>query len=111
MFINISERLIQYIPPTFGNLSSLQDPSLQRDKLQTLPSNLGSLQNLQTLTLKDCEEMMHLPASLGELSNLQDFALDCTRLLGFPNSFSNIQTLAEIDVGVLVSESHDSQHL
>ncbi len=65
------------IPSELGSLSNLQELSLNRNSLSgTIPSELGSLSNLQELSLDRNSLSGTIPSELGSLSNLQRLYLD-----------------------------------
>ena len=82
--INLREnRLRGTLPSELGSLSNLESLSLLDNGLRgTLPSELGSLSNLQHLILSKNSLRGTLPSELGDLSNLQWLWLEENSLRG-----------------------------
>ncbi|KAG2391219.1 uncharacterized protein HKW66_Vig0130200 [Vigna angularis] len=117
--------LVGTIPPSLGNLSSLQNISLARNHLVgSIPRVLGRLSNLKKLNLGLNTLSGVVPDSLYNLSNIQILALNENKLSGtfpsklqlafphlrgflvgenqfdgtFPSSISNITGLERFDI-------------
>lgn len=65
------------VPPTIGNLSSLQYFSVTQAKLEDkLPDSMGKLQNLEYLALSNNNLSGSIPSSIFNISSLQALYLD-----------------------------------
>ena len=85
------------IPAELGSLSNLESLDLSSNELTGIPGELGSLSNLETLYLSFNELAGTIPAELGSLSNLETLYLGNNRLTGtIPaelGSLSNLESL------------------
>ncbi|VVB10066.1 unnamed protein product [Arabis nemorensis] len=86
------------------NCSSLQEFQVTADNLETLhldgtaivqlPTNMGKLQRLIVLNLKDCKRLRAVPECLGKLKALQELVLSgCSNLESFPITIENLKCL------------------
>ncbi|VVB10062.1 unnamed protein product [Arabis nemorensis] len=86
------------------NCSSLQDFRVTADNLETLhldgtaivqlPTNMGKLQRLIVLNLKDCTKLVAVPECLEKLKALQELVLSgCSKLKTFPITIENMKCL------------------
>ncbi|MBC6472703.1 MAG: putative Ig domain-containing protein [Hormoscilla sp. GM102CHS1] len=94
--INLREnRLRGTLPSELGSLSNLESLSLLDNGLRgTLPSELGSLSNLESLSLLDNGLRGTLPSELGSLSNLQHLILSKNSLRGtLPSELGDLSNL------------------
>ncbi|ANQ52282.1 hypothetical protein MY04_4947 [Flammeovirga sp. MY04] len=65
---------------------------LNNSTAKYLPENLGNLQKLEDLNLKDCKNLVKLPNSIGNLSLLESINLGgCERLTGLPQSMAKLK--------------------
>ena len=93
------ERLVGTIPSELGSLSNLQELELWGNQLTgEIPTELGSLSNLQELELWGNQLTGEIPTELGSLSNLQWLDLSNNHLTGeIPTqlgSLSNLHSLS-----------------
>ena len=86
------------IPPELGSLSNLQILSLRANGLVgEIPPELGSLSNLELLALSDNELSGEIPPELGSLSNLDKLFLDNSDLSGcVPSSLEDQLTSSDL---------------
>ncbi len=94
-----SNSLSGTLPSELGSLSNLQDLSLEENSLSgTLPSELGSLSNLQVLNLDRNSLSGTLPSELGSLSNLQYLWLESNDFRGtIPNSINALSADKQLE--------------
>ena len=83
------------IPTNLGSLSNMESLSLDRNQLTgAIPPQLGSLSNLEYLNLEDNQLTGAVPTELGNLSNLQWLYLRNNDLSGpLPQSLTGITAL------------------
>ena len=94
--LNLREnQLSGSIPSELGNLTNLQSLSLQINQLSgSIPAALGSLTNLQKLWLRSNQLSGTIPSQLGNLTNLQELVLWSNQLSGsIPASLGNLTNL------------------
>ena len=89
------------IPPELGSLSNLQSLSLGGNQLAgPIPPDLGSLSNLQRLDLSENQLTGPIPPDLGSLSNLQSLYLLENQLTGpIPPDLGSLSNLGWLDLG------------
>ena len=94
-------RLTGSIPTSLGSLENLEVLYLSGNELTgSIPSSLGSLENLIELYLQDNELTGSIPSSLGSLENLIELYLWSNRLTGsIPSSLGNLANLDSLDLG------------
>jgi len=90
------------LPSELGSLTNLQTLDLHNSSLSgTIPSWLGSLTNLQTLDLHNSSLSGTIPSWLGSLSNLQKLRLQSNSLSGtLPSELSSLTNLQTLDLSV-----------
>lgn len=92
------------IPSSLGNLVNLVSLSLPQNQLSgSMPPELGNLVNLQTLDLSENQLSGNIPSSLGNLVNLQGLYLyQNLQLSGnIPSSLGNLVNLTFLALGDL----------
>ncbi|KAL7212483.1 hypothetical protein ACSBR2_015220 [Camellia fascicularis] len=86
--LNMSRYRITKVPYSVGNLKHLRYLDLSYTLIEQLPESLGSLYNLQTLLLRECQNLKKLPTDMGNLIDLRH--LDIT----------NANSLEEMPLGI-----------
>ncbi|MBO1351939.1 MAG: leucine-rich repeat domain-containing protein [Hormoscilla sp. GUM202] len=88
------------LPSELGSLSNLQTLDLEDNSLSgTIPSELGDLTNLLELDLEDSSLSGEIPSWLGSLTNLQILDLDDNSLSGtIPSELGDLTNLLELDL-------------
>ncbi|MBS9783386.1 MAG: hypothetical protein KGV46_02410 [Pasteurella sp.] len=69
------ENKLAYLPDTIGNLSNLQELTIQSSELQELPETIGDLRALKKLYLK-CSKLKKIPNSISKLQNLEEVHIE-----------------------------------
>ena len=89
---------LKSLPDTIGNLRSLKTLSLDwLENLQTIPDSIGNLQSLTKLSLYHHENLQSLPDTIGNLRSLKTLRLDwLENLQTLPESIGNLQSLTEL---------------
>ena len=95
-----SEGIAGTIPSELGSLANLQSLSLGKNRLKGgIPKELGSLANLQSLSLSENRLTGEIPLELGSLDNLQALYLWKNRLTGeIPTELGNLSNLQVLDL-------------
>ncbi|KAH0981868.1 hypothetical protein GBA52_009045 [Prunus armeniaca] len=100
-YANVTE-----LPDSIKKLIHLRYLDLSDTAIETLPSVLCSLYNLQTLLLSNCSRLVELPADLRKLINLQKLMLGgCKSLTKLPVDMWELINLHHLDVsGTKIAE-------
>jgi Leucine-rich repeat (LRR) protein len=88
----LSRNGLQTLPSSIGNLRNLQELWLDLNRLQTLPDSIGNLRSLRELWLQD-NQLQSLPGTIGDLRNLEELLLNNNRLQALPGSIGNLRNL------------------
>ncbi len=93
--LTVDEAALEKLPADFSTLGNLAHLSLSNTKLRELPADIGNLQALKTLTLRNNEKLGALPASIKQLPHLEELTLSGNRFRELPslNGASGLKTL------------------
>ncbi|XP_021906425.1 putative disease resistance RPP13-like protein 1 [Carica papaya] len=100
--LSLSNCHIKKLPDSVGNLKHLRYFDLSGTLIESLPSTVCTLFNLQTLLLLNCYCLIELPANIGRLINLRHLYISSTKLEKLPlemNKLKNLQTLSNFVLG------------
>ncbi|TDY67758.1 leucine-rich repeat domain-containing protein [Leptospira meyeri] len=115
--LNLSNKEFGVLPTSIGNLTKVEELTLQYDSLKELPKEIGNLKQLKILNLFG-NPLQTLPEEIGNLENLEVLLLGRTELREIPlviGRLQNLKTLAldetkvqltEADVEVIASLPH-----
>ncbi|XP_022680125.1 probable leucine-rich repeat receptor-like protein kinase At1g35710 isoform X2 [Setaria italica] len=99
---------IQTLPSSMSRLTNLELLDLSKTFLKELPSFIGNFQNLKYLNMHGCDKLQNLPSSLGHLQRLQHLRLSCCNVIAeLPDSMCNLHDLRILDI----SKCTELQHL
>ncbi|KAJ4963303.1 hypothetical protein NE237_023242 [Protea cynaroides] len=91
------DSLVEF-PTSICKLSSLQNLSIDCNKLQKLPTELGLIKGLKELIIVIALHMEHLPESIGLLKKLTSLIANyCSALTELPNSIDSIGGLVSLE--------------
>lgn len=86
------------IPANIKNLTQLEYLEIDRVRLNSLPDELGQLNQLQTLKLNDVEGLTQLPASLGQLEKLNSLIFRNVKLTELPEFFNHNEKITQLEL-------------
>ncbi|WP_299894931.1 T9SS type A sorting domain-containing protein [uncultured Aquimarina sp.] len=101
LFIGAEENLIGPIPSEIGNLGKLESLSFFGNSLSgEIPSSLGNLSNLKNLFFSQNKLTGEIPASLGNLSQLTSLNLSRNEFHGnIPSEIGNLSNITFLALG------------
>jgi internalin A len=85
------------LPSEVGTLTNLQSLTLSGDKLMSLPLEIGQLINLTSLILFR-NQLTSLPAEIGQLTNLRLLALYNNQLTSLPREIGKLINLTSLEL-------------
>ncbi|KAG7532646.1 P-loop containing nucleoside triphosphate hydrolase [Arabidopsis thaliana x Arabidopsis arenosa] len=91
---------------------NLEELYLDGTAIKGLPSDIGDLQRLVLLKLKDCKKLLSLPDSIRNLKALEKLILSgCSSLVSFPEVKQNLKHLKTLLLdGTAIKDMHDVVH-
>lgn len=92
-----SNQLAGDLSPVFDSLPELYTLTLQLNKFNSFPDQVGFLPNLTILNLGN-NQIERLPESFGKLSELHDLVLSNNKISDLPISFSRLGNLYGLDL-------------
>ncbi|KAK7848038.1 tmv resistance protein n [Quercus suber] len=87
------------LPQFIGKLFSLKELSLNHSSLEEIPDSIGSLENLEKLSLMCCKSLNRIPDSIGNLKSLSSFFINGTAIKELPWSIGSLSNLKHLSVG------------
>jgi disease resistance protein RPS2 len=94
VFLLLGDNPIQCVPASFFmNFPKLRVLDLSRGHFDSLPEELGYLNNLIFLSLNDCNRLQTLPATVGKLHMLKYLNIECCWLLVVPCELFGLTSL------------------
>ncbi|OJJ23917.1 hypothetical protein BKI52_06085 [marine bacterium AO1-C] len=88
-------RDLKTLDPRIGSLKNLQYISLHSCGLTTLPKEIGKLPNLETLIVES-NKISSLPAEIGSLPKIKELKLSYNELTALPEEIYNLSTLENL---------------
>ncbi|CAL9099751.1 unnamed protein product [Musa textilis] len=97
----VANLLTSTVPAFLGNLTTLRQLNLSYNPFAAggIPPSLGNLSSLEVLWLAGCNLIGDIPPSLGRLSKLADLDLSTNALSGrIPESIANLSSVVQIEL-------------
>jgi Leucine-rich repeat (LRR) protein len=91
--------MINVLPATIGNLTTLTHLELSYNELTKLPVSICNLNNLTILDLR-FNTLTELPDSIGNLTNLTHINLSINKLTKIPETIGNLTNLTCLDLSI-----------
>ncbi|KAM5549965.1 TMV resistance protein N-like [Rosa sericea] len=87
------------LPDELGHVACLEKLDVSGSGIRELPSSIGMLEGLVSMSLRDCKHLMCLPSSVGGLKSLKDLNLSgCSKLDKLPDELGDVACLEKLDV-------------
>ncbi|PRQ22127.1 putative toll-like receptor, P-loop containing nucleoside triphosphate hydrolase [Rosa chinensis] len=87
------------LPDELGHVACLENLDVRGSGIRELPSSIGMLQGLVSMSLRDCKHLECLPSSVGGLKSLKDLNLSgCSKLDKLPDELGHVACLENLDV-------------
>ncbi|PWA47632.1 disease resistance protein (TIR-NBS-LRR class) [Artemisia annua] len=86
--------ILEELPEGIGNLESLEKLNVSFARIKHLPDSICMLKHLKTLNLSSCVHLEELPRDLGQLECLETLILkECQQLRDIPDSICKLKCL------------------
>ena|GEM_PF-899558 len=89
--------LIGVLPSEIGGLTNLDTLSLGYNNITNIPFEIGNLVNLQLLNLTR-NQLTTLPLEIGDLNNLRSLAMGGNNLISIPSTIGNLNNLQRLNL-------------
>ncbi|PRQ22099.1 putative leucine-rich repeat domain, L domain-containing protein [Rosa chinensis] len=87
------------LPDELGRVACLENLDVSGSGIRELPSSIGMLEGLVSMSLRDCKHLECLPSSVGGLKSLKDLNLSgCSKLDKLPDELGHVACLRKLDV-------------
>ncbi|XP_042961209.1 uncharacterized protein LOC122295976 isoform X3 [Carya illinoinensis] len=90
---------LRKFPKTMGNMNCLRQLEFDRNAVVELPSSIGHLIGLTSLSLRGCKSLLSLPSAICDLTSLKTLDLsDCSKLEKMPEGLGKLEHLEELNM-------------
>ncbi|PRQ22006.1 putative leucine-rich repeat domain, L domain-containing protein [Rosa chinensis] len=87
------------LPDELSHVACLENLDVSSSGIRELPSSIGMLEGLVSMSLTDCKNLVRLPSSVGGLKSLKDLNLSgCSKLDKLPDELGHVACLEKLDV-------------
>src|SRR5207253_2789500 len=93
--LELCSNQLQSIPSELGQLNNLQELLIYNNQLQSIPSELGQLNNLRKLRISN-NQLQSIPSELGQLNNLQYLWINNNQLQSIPSELGQLNNLQQL---------------
>lgn len=84
------------LPTGLGQLSKLQSLTIYGEELTSFPAELGRLSNLRSLDISGASQLKVIPPELGQLNNLRILCISGCKLTALPATLGMLSNLQEL---------------
>ena len=106
ILLNLQNCLRLNCLPSIGNMECLQKLFLDYITIMELPSSVGGLIGLTSLTLSNCKNLVCLPSTICSLTSLESLDLSgCSKFDNLPENLGNVKGLKKLNLsGTTINE-------
>ncbi|MBI1286687.1 MAG: hypothetical protein GC178_03830 [Flavobacteriales bacterium] len=109
-WLDLSRNRLKSIPPELGLLKNLKKLILNKNKIEELPAEIGQLEDLRELIISQ-NELVTLPMEIGNLKKLRYIDMWSNNITGLPGSMAEMYALQEIDLRVIVMTAAEQEDI
>src|SRR5437868_5687696 len=95
--LELNNKSLQSIPTELGQLNNLQYLNIFNNKLQSIPIELGQLNNLQDLNIYN-NQLQSIPSELRQLNNLRQLNIHNNQLQSIPTELGQLNNLQYLHI-------------
>lgn len=109
-WLDLSRNRLKTIPSQLGMLKKLKKLILNKNKIEALPSEIGDLEDLRILVISQ-NELETLPPEIGNLKKLRYIDMWSNNVTGLPSTVEEMYALEEIDLRVIVMTEQEQENI
>lgn len=108
--LDLSRNRLRTLPHQLGLLKNLKKLILNKNKLEELPAEIGQLEDLRELVISQ-NELVTLPREIGDLKKLRYIDMWSNNITGLPGSMAEMYALQEVDLRVIVMTAAEQEDI
>ncbi|MCB9186011.1 MAG: leucine-rich repeat domain-containing protein [Flavobacteriales bacterium] len=109
-WLDLSRNRLKSIPPQIGLLKNLKKLILNKNKIEALPAEIGQLEDLRELIISE-NELETLPDEIGNLKKLRYIDMWSNNITGLPRTMEDMYALEEVDLRVIVFTEREQENI